>query len=155
MTDSNFRTSFTVDQSPDEVFRAVTDVPRWWTGEIDGSAAELGDEFVYRYADLHVSRQKVTELVPGRKLVWRVLDAKLTFTADPAEWTGTDIVFHIDRRDGRIVLTFEHVGLVPAVECFDQCSSAWGFFVNGSLKHLVTTGEGPTTPPWAQPRLDG
>ena len=149
MTDS-FSTSFTVDQSPQEVFRAVTEVPRWWTGEVDGDTARLGDEFVYRYADLHVSRQKVTELVPGRKVVWRVLDAKLSFTADPAEWAGTEIVFGIDRTAGRTVLTFEHAGLVPAVECFDQCSSAWGFFINGSLKRLVTTGEGPSTPPWAE-----
>ena len=149
MSDSDFRTSFTVDQSPDEVFRAVTDVARWWTGEVEGSAARLGDEFVYRYADLHDSRQKVVELVPGRTVVWRVLDAKLSFTENPAEWTGTEIVFRIDRVGGRTVLTFVHRGLVPEVECFDQCSSAWGFFVNSSLKRLVTTGEGPATPPWA------
>ncbi len=149
MTNTSFRTSFTVDQSPDEVFRAVVDVPRWWTGEFEGSAARLGDEFVYRYADLHFSRQKVTEFDPGRTVVWRVEEAKLSFTEDPAEWTGTEIAFRIDRQDGRTVLTFEHVGLVPGVECFDQCSSAWGFFVNGSLQRLVTTGEGPTAPPWA------
>ena len=149
MDKSSFSTSFTVDQSPDEVFQAITNVPGWWTGEVDGSAAAIGDEFVYRYADMHVSRQQVTELDPGRAVIWRVLDAKLSFTEDPAEWTGTEIVFRIDRRDGRTVLTFEHVGLVPSVECFDQCSSAWGFFINGSLKRLITTGEGPTAPPWA------
>lgn len=149
MVNNSFRTTFAVDQSPEEVFRAIVDVPGWWTGDVDGSAAKVGDEFVYRYADLHVSRQRVTELDPGRTVVWRVLDAKLSFTADPAEWTGTEIVFRIDRRDGRTVLTFEHLGLVPDVECFDQCSSAWGFFINGSLQRLVTTGEGPTTPPWA------
>ncbi|GID94661.1 SRPBCC domain-containing protein [Amorphoplanes digitatis] len=147
---SSFSTSFSVEQSPDEVFRAIVDVSRWWTGDIDGSAGEVGDEFVYRYGDLHVSRQGVTKLVPGRAVVWRVLDAKLSFTEDPAEWVGTEIDFRIDRRDGRTVVTFEHVGLVPGVECFDQCSSAWGFFVNGSLKRLITTGEGPTTPPWAE-----
>ena len=149
MNNSSFRTSFAVDQSPDEVFRAIIDVSRWWTGDVDGSAAQLGDEFVYRYADLHVSRQKVTEFVPGKKVVWHVEDAKLSFTEDPAEWTGTDIAFTIDRQDGGTVVNFEHVGLVPSVECFEQCSSAWGFFVNGSLKRLITTGEGPTTPPWA------
>jgi uncharacterized protein YndB with AHSA1/START domain len=147
--DTSFRTSFVVDQSPEQVFRAVTEVARWWTGEVDGSAARLGDEFDYRYADMHVSRQKVTELVPGRTVVWRVLDAKLSFTEDPAEWIGTEMIFRIDRQDDRTVLSFEHAGLVPEFECFDQCSSAWGFFVNGSLKRLITTGEGPTTPPWA------
>lgn len=149
MHDTGFRTSFSVEQSPDEVFRAITDVSRWWTGNVDGSAAQVGDEFVYRYPDLHVSRQKVTELVPGRTVIWRVVDAKLSFTADPDEWTGTELVFRIDRQDGRTVLAFEHVGLIPGIECFDQCSSAWGFFINGSLKRLITTGEGPTAPPWS------
>lgn len=149
MDNTSFSTSFSVDQSPEEVFRAIADVPGWWTGDVEGSADQVGDEFVYRYADLHFSRQQVTELVPGRSVVWRVLDAKLSFTEDPAEWTGTEIVFHIERQDGRTVLTFAHKGLVPAVECYDQCSSAWGFFVNGSLKRRITTGEGPTTPPWA------
>jgi MFS family permease len=29
------------------------------------------------------------------------------------------------------------------------CSSAWGFYVNTSLKRLIATGEGPAQPPWA------
>jgi hypothetical protein len=40
------------------------------------------------------------------------------------------------------------VDLRSDFECFDTCSSAWGFFVNGSLRHLITTGKGPSTPPW-------
>ena len=32
--------------------------------------------------------------------------------------------------------------LVPEFECFEACSSAWGFYVNGSLKRLITAGEG-------------
>jgi hypothetical protein len=37
---------------------------------------------------------------------------------------------------------FTHQGLVPAFECFDACSSAWGFLVNDSLRSLITTGKG-------------
>jgi hypothetical protein len=34
------------------------------------------------------------------------------------------------------------MGLVPEFECFDNCSSAWGFYINNSLKSLITTGAG-------------
>ncbi|WP_269143801.1 hypothetical protein [Microbispora oryzae] len=41
------------------------------------------------------------------------------------------------------------MGLVPGFECFDNCADGWNFFINGSRHRLVTTGEGPLTPPWA------
>lgn len=146
---NNFTSTFTVAQSPEDVFSAITDVRRWWTGEIEGDTDKLGDEFTYRYRDLHYSKQKITELVPGRKVVWKVLDAQLKGPQDPAEWTGTEIVFDITPKDAGTEVHFAHVGLVPDFECFDSCSSAWGFYVNGSLKRLITTGEGPAQPPWA------
>ena len=149
MNSQNFTTAYTVDQSPDEVFAAVIDVPRWWTGDVDGSAATLGSEFSYRYPGFHYSRQQVTDLVPGERVAWQVLDSHLEGPADPSEWNGTEIVFDIARKDGKTELRFAHQGLVPEFDCFDQCSSGWGFMINGSLRRLITTGEGPTPPPWA------
>jgi hypothetical protein len=68
MTQSqNFTSNFTVDQSPDEAFAAAADVARWWTGDVEGSTVSLGDEFAYRYPGAHYSKQKITELVPGKK----------------------------------------------------------------------------------------
>ena len=34
------------------------------------------------------------------------------------------------------------IGLVPEFECFDNCSNAWGFYINGSLRDLIITGKG-------------
>lgn len=149
MTSQSFATSFIVDQTPAEVFAAIANVPGWWTGDIDGSADRVGDEFVYRYGDVHYSRQRVTEFVPDRKVVWRVVDAKLTFTEDPAEWIGTDIAFDIAPTGEQTEVRFTHVGLVPEIECFDNCSGAWNVLVNRSLRRLIETGEGPLTPPWS------
>ncbi len=149
MAIQSFTSTFVVDQSPDEVFAAVTDPNKWWTGDIEGSADQVGDEFSYQYGDVHYSKQKVTELVPGRRVVWQVVDSRLSGPEDPSEWTGTEIIFEIDQKNGRTELRFSHVGLVPDFQCFDSCSSAWGFYVNASLRRLITTGEGPATPPWA------
>src|ERR1022692_1654927 len=54
------------------------------------------------------STQQVTEFVPGKKVVWHVTDAELTFVKDKTEWIGTDIVFEIARKDGKTELRFTH-----------------------------------------------
>jgi hypothetical protein len=75
MNAQNFTTTFTVDQTPQEAFAAINHVRGWWSGEIEGSTGKLGDEFTYRYQDLHYSKQKLTELIPGKKVAWLVSDA--------------------------------------------------------------------------------
>ena len=48
-----------------------------------------------------------------------------------------------DRADGnKIEARSTHEGLVPDYQCFDKCSSAWGFYINNSLNSLITTGKG-------------
>jgi len=131
-----------VQQSPQEVFAAINNVRGWWSGEIDGNTQRPGDEFTYRHTDVHRSRQKITESIPGQRVVWQVVDSHLKFTRDPSEWTGTEIVFEITRKNGKTEVRFTHVGLVPAVECFDACSNAWSSLVNGSLRDLIATGKG-------------
>ncbi len=58
-----------------------------------------------------------------------------------AEWKGTDIVFEITRQGDKTELRFTHVGLVPAFECYGDCSGAWGYYINDSLHSLITTGK--------------
>ena len=149
MAIESFRSTFVVTQSPEDVFAAVINPSKWWTGDIEGKSDRVGDEFSYRYGDIHYTRQKVTELVPGHKVAWKVVESHLSGPEDPSEWTGTEITFEINLKDGQTELRFSHLGLVPEFECFESCSSAWGFYINGSLKRFITTGEGPATPPWA------
>jgi len=141
MNAQNFTTTFTVDQTPQEAFAAINNVRGWWSGEIEGGTGKLGDEFTYRYQDLHYSKQKLTELIPGKKVVWLVSDARLNFTKDKTEWTGTEITFEISEKGGKTEIRFTHLGLVPEAECFNACSSAWGFYINGSLRSLIATGK--------------
>ncbi len=73
----NYTITFTVDQTPEEAFAAINDVRGWWSGNVEGSTNKLGDEWTYRYKDIHYSKQKITELIPGKKVVWHVLDSYL------------------------------------------------------------------------------
>ncbi|MGD0381592.1 MAG: SRPBCC domain-containing protein [Acidimicrobiales bacterium] len=142
MTSQSFTSAFLVDQSPEEAFAAIGNVRGWWSGQIEGATDELDAEFTYRYQDVHYSRQRITEFLPSKKVVWRVLDAYLNFTEDPNEWTGTEVTFEVSPRGEQTEVKFTHLGLVPDFECFDKCSSAWSFYVNNSLRRLITTGRG-------------
>ena len=139
-SNKNYTTSFAVDQSPEAVFDAVNNVRAWWSGEFEGTTSKLGDVFIYCYKDIHYSKQEVIELVPGRRIAWRVLEGTLNFVEDKTEWTGTTITFDIARRGAKTEVVFTHLGLEPAVECYDTCSDAWTSLIQGSLKQLIETG---------------
>jgi hypothetical protein len=142
MSDQSFTSGFSVENTPNEAFDAITNVRGWWSEEIDGGTAALGDEFTYRYGDEHRCTMRLTEVVPGRKVSWFVVDNHFDLIEDKTEWAGTTVTFEIYEKDGRTEVRFTHQGLVPEYACFGACSAAWGFFVNGSLRNLITTGEG-------------
>jgi hypothetical protein len=142
VNEKNLTLAFTTDRTPQEAFAAITNVRGWWSGEIEGRTDEPGATFTYRYQDIHRSTQRITELVPGRRVAWHVVDAYLDFVEDKSEWTGTDITFDITPTSSGSEIRFTHVGLAPDVECFDSCSSAWGFYITGSLRDLNASGQG-------------
>lgn len=142
MTTSNFTTSIAVDQTPEEVFKAINNVRGWWSESVDGNTDRLNEEFLYYYKDVHISKMKIVELVPGKKVVWRVLDNRFNFTEDKAEWTGNEIVFDILKKGDKTELQFTQVGLVPEYECYNVCRDAWTSYIQGSLKDLITTEKG-------------
>ncbi len=137
----NYTTSFTVDQSPEAAFAAITDPRAWWSGEFEGDTGKLGDVFIYRYKDLHYSKQQVTEMVPGKRVAWLVLEGTLNFVEDKTEWVGTTMTFDIARNGDKTDVVFTHIGLQPAVECFDTCSEAWTSLIQGSLRQFIATGK--------------
>jgi hypothetical protein len=142
MKDKNYTIAFTVNQSPEEVFNSVNNVRGWWSEEIQGRTDKLGAEFKFSYEDLHHSTHQITEFLPGRRVVWHVPNARINFVKDKAEWDGTDIIFEISRKSEKTELCFTHAGLVPAIECYDNCSGAWGFYISESLYDLITKGKG-------------
>jgi hypothetical protein len=146
MKTSDFTTTISVDQIPIEVFNAINNVRGWWSGEIEGDTNKLGAEFSYHVPGAHRSKQKITEFIPGKKVVWRVLDASLSFVKDKSEWINTEIVFEIAKNGSKTEVHFTHKGLVPGYECYNECSNAWGLLINGNLCKLITTGKVQSSP---------
>jgi uncharacterized protein YndB with AHSA1/START domain len=139
---NNLTVTLTVDQPPEAAFAAINDVSRWWSGEIDGTTDELGGEFTYRYKGIHYSKQKVTELVPGKKVTWLVLESHLSFLEDKTEWTDTQMTFEIAPKGDKTEIRFTHAGLTPKDECFGVCLDAWGSLIKGGLRDLIAAGKG-------------
>ena len=142
MKTSDFTTTISVDQTPQEAFNAINNVRDWWPGEIEGNTTKLNDEFSYRYKKMHYSNQKLVEVIPGKKVIWLVTESSLNFVENKSEWTGTKIIFEISEKNNKTQIRFTHQGLVPQYECFDSCSNAWGDIIKNGLRRLITEGKG-------------
>jgi hypothetical protein len=158
MNDKDYATTIAVNQTPEVVFSAVNNPRGWWSEEIEGDTDKLGAEFTYHYKDIHGCKMKITEFIPDKKVVWTVLDNSFDFTKEESapispslyakkfntktEWKGTKVTFEITRKGNETEIRFSHLGLVPEYECYDLCSNAWGSYINGSLKNLITKGIG-------------
>jgi uncharacterized protein YndB with AHSA1/START domain len=141
MKNSDFTVSVIVEQSPEEVFNAINSPEKWWSGEIVGRAKTLNDEFNYRYEDFHLSKQKVTELVPEKRVVWLVTDSQINYVDDKNEWTNTRIIFEISKAGDKTKVVFTHEGLTDNISCYDSCSSSWSKLIQESLVSFIRTGK--------------
>ncbi|MEJ7830868.1 MAG: SRPBCC domain-containing protein, partial [Segetibacter sp.] len=137
MKEQDYTVSITVNATPQEAFKSINSVSKWWTENLEGSLQKLDDEFTVMFGDVHVSTQKLVEVIPDKKVVWLVTDSKLNFVKDKHEWTDTKISFEIAEKGGKTQINFTHIGLVPQVECYSGCTNAWGQYIKGSLFKLL------------------
>jgi hypothetical protein len=142
MSATDFSTTILVDQTPTEAFHAITNMRGWWSERIEGSTEKLNEVCYYQRWEIHKCTMKLTEVIPGKKVVWLVLDNFFNFTNDKTEWIGTTIEFDITEQGNKTQVQFTHRGLVPAYECYDVCFEAWSGYIQNSLYKLITTGKG-------------
>jgi hypothetical protein len=143
---TDFTTTILVDQTPGQVYNAINNVRGWWSEDIEGHTDKRDEAFNYHFKDLHRCTIRVIEMVPGKKIVWRVEDNYFSFTKDKTEWIGTQMVFDISKQGDKTQLAFTHKGLVPAYECYDVCRDAWTDFIQKSLQQLISAGKGNPNP---------
>ncbi|MGZ3979286.1 MAG: SRPBCC domain-containing protein, partial [Flavisolibacter sp.] len=92
----SFATTIEVASPATDVFNAINDVTKWWSKDFEGSSSKLNDEFIINHPGLHYSKQKLVELIPGRRVVWLVTDSNLSWLKNnKEEWTGTKMIFEI------------------------------------------------------------
>lgn len=114
-------------------------VAGWWTEKTTGES-KVGGELVFRFgaAGEHGFRMQVTDLAPGKRVQWQVVDG-------PPEWLGTRITFDLKQEGDYAIVLFSHQGWPAPVEFMHHCSTKWAIFLM-SLKALVETGSGRPEP---------
>lgn len=142
MEEQNYHIRLLVDATPNEVFRKINAVTRWWTEHLTGKSENLNDLFTVKFDDVHVSTQKIIEIIPDQKIAWLVTDSNLNFIQKKDEWTNTKICFEISAVNAQTQIDFTHFGLGPQIECFNACSQGWDYYIKGSLFKLLTEGKG-------------
>lgn len=138
----SFTATIEVDKPAHHVFDCVLDVSKWWGGkDLAGSTRALGDEFTIKHGDVHYSKQKMIELVPEQRIVWRITESRLAWLErNKDEWTGTRLIFEIAPRGSGATLHFTHEGLVPEQECYPSCSAGWSLVIKNYLFNFIADG---------------
>lgn len=144
---NHYRQSLVLEANPAAVYAALTTpagLRGWWTQDCE-VVTELGGTIHFRFGQTY-KEMRIDRLEPGREVRWLCTGAHISAAharlARRDEWVGTQLVFRLTPEgEGRTRLDFEHVGLVPAFECYGLCRDGWRHFL-GSLQQFVGTGRG-------------
>lgn len=133
-----------VNSTADRIYHALTqEIPLWWTEWFEGSSSEAGNLFTIRFGEQIHKTMRVRELTANAKVVWSVEDSLIALPElkNQTEWIGTTIIWEIEGKKEISQIKLTHIGLNPAIECYEICSNGWLQFI-GSLKKFLETGEG-------------
>ncbi len=141
MKNQDYNAVITVNKSLKDVFKNISNVSKWWTENLEGSSEKLNDIFTVHFGETFVNF-KIIEVIPDKKIVWHVTDCDLLWLKDKKEWNDTKMSFELSTENNSTKMSFTHIGLVPKIECYNDCVKGWDQFIKGSLFKLITEGKG-------------
>ena len=141
MATTSFHRIIEVNVSSEEAMAKISQVNNWWAKKINGKTQKLNDKFRVDFGETYVDFQ-ISELVPNKKVVWKVTDCNLHWINNKKEWNGTEVVFEILGKGKAAKIDFTHIGLVPGVECYNDCEVGWNEHIGVSLVRFINGGKG-------------
>ncbi|HEX9508979.1 MAG TPA: SRPBCC domain-containing protein [Puia sp.] len=141
MEKQDFHSSITANVDAKRAFESISRVSEWWAKNFEGNSQKPGDVFTVHFGETFVTF-KVVEVVADKIFTWQVIDCHLHWLADKKEWKDTKIKWEVSTHDHATQIDFTHIGLVPEIECYDNCTKGWSFYVKESLFKLITEGKG-------------
>ena len=142
---NHYRKTLVVQAVPADVYAALTTpagLRGWWTEDCDIAIA-VGGTHHFRFARTRKA-MRVERLDADREVRWICTGAHIAADrlTHKDEWVGTELVFRLTPVEGaRTRVDFEHIGLVPSLECYGLCEDGWTYFM-ASLGQFVETGFG-------------
>jgi hypothetical protein len=137
----SFHRTITANASAEKAFEKIAKVGDWWAKSFVGKALNVGDTFRIEFGTTWVNF-KITEAIPNKKIVWFVTDCYLPWLKDKTEWTNTEVVFELSSDNNKTKIDFTHIGLIPEIECYENCEQGWTRFVTISLLKFINEGQG-------------
>jgi hypothetical protein len=142
MKKQDFSCSITAKIGANEAIKKISNVSDWWGVTFTGNAEKQGDKFVIKMGGDAFFNCTVSELIPGKRVVWSVADCNMPWYTDKKEWSDTKMIFDVSESNGSCTITFTHKGLTPDVECYKDCEPGWTHWIKTSLFSYFTTGKG-------------
>lgn len=135
-----YEAEIAIDAPCRRVFEAITTLEGlvgWWATSATGSGSP-GAKFELGFAGLDETiTWRVDTVVAPSLVAWTCI----SHTGLP-DWDGTKVVFELSEHDTALtVLKFRHIGLVPELDCFEQCHAGWEHFLP-SLRAYAEQGQG-------------
>ena len=142
MKRNDFTSSFSAKISANEAIGKIGNVPEWWGVTFTGNAKDQNDTFTVKMGGDSFFNFTVTELIPGKRVVWLVTECNMPWYSNKTEWTNTRLIFDLTENKGMTEVTFTHEGLTPDVECYKDCNPGWTHWIQTSLFSYLTDGKG-------------
>src|SRR5882724_8220145 len=115
MANKNFHKTIKINASPEEAMKKISQVNKWWAKKVKGKTEKLNDKFTADFGETFVDFQ-ISELMPNKKVVWKVTDCNLHWIKAKKEWVGDEVVFEISKKKNSTQIDFTHIGLIPSAE---------------------------------------
>src|SRR4249920_1905407 len=98
MEKKNFHRTIKVNATAEEAIKKISQVSKWWAKKVKGKTEKLYDKFTVNFGETFVDFQ-ISELLPNKKLVWKVTDCNLHWIKNKKEWNGTEVVFEFSDKN--------------------------------------------------------
>jgi len=117
----------------ERIFDALTTLEglaAWWTRLVSGTPTASGElRFGFSGLDEKIV-MRVDKTTPPSTVIWTCL----AHTGHP-EWQDTEIIFELAQHEAGSQLSFRHIGLTPALSCYETCESGWDHFLTSLLSY--------------------
>ena len=145
MENKNYHRTITINASPEEAMKKISQIDLWWRKDFLGSAEQMHDKFTVPFGEPSYVDFVVSEIIPDKQVTWKVTDCYLPRFKDKKEWNYTEVAFQLSEEnshpDGKTKIYFTPIGLTPEVECYEVCEKGWNGHIN-TLEKFINEGKG-------------